>query len=254
MSHAPRTGGAGIDFAKLYAELGVAPDCGLEAFKQAYRRRVAELHPDRPAAANRDPERLVALNLGYAAALDFHRSQGRIPGAPLPSSAAPRQPPRLHTAGVASAAPSAATATAASRRVPRMRVLILPVMLIIAAIWRWLPTFDAPPAASPAAPAARPGTEAPGPAHVRLGMDRHTVIALIGEPMSRDAGDSHWIYGPSWLRFECSRLVDWYSSPLRPLRVATRTPTDEQRASLAAASPPCLPRTGTAMHHFHEDA
>ena len=43
-----RTSAGGVDFAKLYAELGVAPDCGLDRFKQAYRRRVAGLHPDRP--------------------------------------------------------------------------------------------------------------------------------------------------------------------------------------------------------------
>src|SRR5690606_12926058 len=69
------------DFTRLYAQLRVAPGCGLAAFKQAYRRRVADLHPDRPAVRPRDPDVLKALNLGYAAALDFHRAHGRLPGA-----------------------------------------------------------------------------------------------------------------------------------------------------------------------------
>ena len=36
-----------VDFHSLYSELRVQPDCSLDDFKRAYRRRVAELHPDR---------------------------------------------------------------------------------------------------------------------------------------------------------------------------------------------------------------
>lgn len=267
MSQAGHCGAGQVDFAKLYAELGVEPDCGLEAFKQAYRRRVAELHPDRPPATGRDPERLVTLNLGYAAALEFHRTQGRIPGAPLPAPA-PAPPARAwsaaanphHQARAAAgsagmaAASSGGRAAVADRRAPRKRVLVLPVLLLVAAIWRWLPTFEKPPAEPAIAPIAARAASAQDDIHLQLGMDHDAVIALIGEPVSRSAGDAHWLYGPSWLRFECGRVSDWYSSPLRPLRVATRTPGDEDRARPGARIPPCAPPPRTALHDIHEDA
>ena len=245
MSHGPRAGGVPVDFAKLYAELGIDPDCGMDAFKRAYRRRVAELHPDRPAASRRNPDLLIALNLGYAAVLDFHRSQGRIPGAAPPPSEA-----SVHGFPPTSPAPLRATsapAAPASRRSPRIRVLLLPVLLIIAAIWHWLPDFDEPP---PDTANVTASTKAPAPAlaRVQLGMDADTVIALLGEPVSRDASRSHWIYGPSWLRFECGHVADWYSSPLRPLSVASRTPGEQALVRHAATRRPCAPAVGTAMH------
>jgi len=245
MSPGTHSTGGGTDFAKLYAELGVTPDCGLDAFKQAYRRRVAGLHPDRPSTADRNPDLLITLNLGYAAVLDFHRSQGRIPGAALP--AAGSTPGNATPRGSASA-PSPGTPPRTGRRVPRTGVLLLPVLLLIAAIWRWLPTFDEPAAATDAQ-ASLSGIQAPAPPPVRLGMDRHTVAALIGEPVSRSTDDSQWIYGPSWLRFECGRLADWYSSPLQPLRVGSRTPTSEDFALHAASRPPCTPRADTVLRH-----
>ncbi len=44
----------------------------------AYRRRVAHLHPDRE---HGDGSALQQLNILYAAALDFQRHMGRLPGA-----------------------------------------------------------------------------------------------------------------------------------------------------------------------------
>lgn len=259
MSTGTSSTGAGTDFAKLYAELGVTPDCGLDAFKQAYRRRVAGLHPDRPSTANRNPDLLIALNLGYAAVLDFHRSQGRIPGAALPAADRPSAgtpPPRITDAPRAEARRSAAQRSGTrktGRRVPRTGVLLLPVLLLIAAIWRWLPTFD-PPAATAGVQASQPGLEVQEQAPVRLGMDRHTVAALIGDPVSRDTDDSQWVYGPSWLRFECGRLVDWYSSPLQPLRVGSRTPTADDFARHAASRTSCTPRASSALTRFPGDS
>jgi hypothetical protein len=54
-------------------------------------------------------------------------------------------------------------------------------------------------------------------------MDRRTVATVLGEPVARDGDDARWMYGPSWVSFECDRLADWYSSPLRPLAVGPRT-------------------------------
>lgn len=252
--------GAGIDFARLYAELGVAPDGGLEAFRQAYRRRVAELHPDRPASAPRDPSLLIALNLGYAAVLDFHRAQGRIPGQPLAraddgAQAATHAP----AAGAVRPVPDAdALRTippqrrpAAARSAPRIRVLLVPVLLAIAAIWRWLPEAGPPPGGADAAHSAPEPPPAATRGRVQLGMDRDTVAMLIGEPVARDADNLRWIYGPSWLQFECGRLVDWYSSPLHPLRVGSRRPTPLDIERRIPVGTPCLEPSGPLATRHH---
>src|SRR5690554_3642510 len=66
------------DFMVLYRELGIEPDCPLDGLRMAYRRRVADLHPDRGGGLGED--QLKALNQRYAAAIDFHRHHGRLPG------------------------------------------------------------------------------------------------------------------------------------------------------------------------------
>jgi hypothetical protein len=71
------------DFLELYRNLGLNPDCGLIEFKQAYRRRLAVLHPDRQTAATRtSPAELQRLTAMYGAAMEFQRRHGRLPGAP----------------------------------------------------------------------------------------------------------------------------------------------------------------------------
>lgn len=64
------------DFTSLYASLGVDPDCDVETLKRLFRRRIAELHPDR--GASMSEEELMLL---YLEALRFHRRHGRFPGA-----------------------------------------------------------------------------------------------------------------------------------------------------------------------------
>src|SRR5690606_23705863 len=121
--------------------------CGLAAFKHAYRRRVAGLHPDRPPSVGRDPDALVALNLGYAAALEFHRAYGRLPGASA-SAPTPGERPACGASPAPVAPPPARPAAGMARSVPSMRglrVLTLPVLLLVVATWLWLP--GAPPPA-----------------------------------------------------------------------------------------------------------
>ncbi|MDE2270588.1 MAG: J domain-containing protein [Xanthomonadaceae bacterium] len=71
------------DFLLLYDELGLAPGVSdLDALKQAYRRRVSQLHPDRTGVASDvDAVRLQRLNRLYGAALAFEQRYGRLPAA-----------------------------------------------------------------------------------------------------------------------------------------------------------------------------
>ncbi|MBB1472365.1 MULTISPECIES: hypothetical protein [unclassified Luteimonas] len=256
------------DFARLYAELGISPPCTLEVFKRAYRRRVAELHPDRPSTAARDPARLIALNVGYAAVLDFHREHGRLPGEPPPGTSATRAaaPRRGGSRGMPAGGPPAATSPAvrapgsASRRAVWMRTL-LTLLVVAGASWHWLPASGERAAPSLDAPAAAPPADVSARVRLQPGMDRRTVTALLGEPVARDASDSHWVYGPSWVYFECGRLSDWYSAPLYPLPVATQRPQPEAKgaAGRAAAAPPracpdhALARTAVAPQAHGDD-
>ena len=82
------------DFIALYRDLGVAPECTAEEFKRAYRRRVSDLHPDRVGDAGGGEEALKALNLGYAAAVEFRRVHGRFPGASV-TRTIPRHTPTM---------------------------------------------------------------------------------------------------------------------------------------------------------------
>ena len=71
------------DFAQLYVELKLPPDCTLEEFNRAYRRRIAKLHPDRrgPRLASKDADAALSELLAtYTAVNRFHRRYGRMPG------------------------------------------------------------------------------------------------------------------------------------------------------------------------------
>ncbi len=59
-------------------------------------------------------------------------------------------------------------------------------------------------------------------ASIEIGMATDTVRGIEGEPMT--TGNSRWEYGPSWIRFENGVVVDWYSSPMHPLKTSTSQP------------------------------
>lgn len=70
------------EFARLYSMLLLTPACTPDDLHRAYRRAIAELHPDRGAARSEAQEtRLRELISLHAKATEFHRRHGRLPGA-----------------------------------------------------------------------------------------------------------------------------------------------------------------------------
>ena len=204
------------DFLVFYQELGLRADCSLQDFKLAYRKRVSEIHPDRdPEAAT--TQGLQRLNGLYANAMEFHRRHGRLPGA-MPAAAPPRAPVGI---------PAPAVYVPAEPSKARQWTFAALILLLAAmALWSWAGAGREE--ASRAATTAPVGaTVAPADAPVDIVMDLGTtaerVRELNGEPVS--GWEQRWEYGPSWVAFRCGLVSDWYSSRLRPLKVATEHPS-----------------------------
>jgi hypothetical protein len=225
------------DFLDLYRQLGLNPGCELAELKQAYRRRVAMLHPDRRADRPVDARasaRLQRLTAQYGAAMEFHRRHGRLPGSPAPA----RTPEAGHAnfRGDALADPFRASATRRDASAPRhFKHAIAPkhhsrsrlaMLLALAAVgvlaWSVYSIHSQQTAGDSSDDASVPmqaslgeGSNTVGTPALRLGMSADEVRVLEGDPVSMH-GDL-WEYGPSWIRFDQDRVVDWHSSPLRAL-------------------------------------
>lgn len=179
--------GADTDFNTLYHELGVAADCDIAQFKQAYRRRVGSLHPDH-GGADTGLERLQQLNQSYARAVEFHRLHGRLPG----TARIDREPASFELApGMEREPPS----LAGKPHLTRYSILVA----VVGAMLLWLHDSGST-----------------GPLLV-LGMETTEVRAIQGEPSM--VNEPRWEYGTSWVEFRCGKVVDWYSAPEHPLRV-----------------------------------
>jgi len=222
---------APTDFLRLYQELGLAPGASLDELRRAYRRRVSELHPDRvgmtyTATAPGAAERLQQLTTLYSAATQFHRQHGRLPGTVNAYRAVPD--------------PEQALATTPNPENTSRTHTTIWVALVVALILGWLIGFapwssetseestEAPPAdvAATTEPTTPTLAMIP-PARIetlKLGMSSARVLAMQGQPVSREGG--RWDYGPSWIAFdeERDKVTDWYSSPMRPLKYAARHP------------------------------
>jgi hypothetical protein len=215
--------GSETDFQKLYQELGLAPGCDMRTLTLAYRRRIQELHPDRRPDSD-DPaadERLRTLIALYGAAQHFHQRFGRLPGT---ASCTPAPRPVLVPEHVLADTPRA--------RPARNWLAVWTLPIVIGLCW-WY--WDAAEPASAPEPGYVPNLSdaaQPTARELALGMDPDAVLAVQGRP-PLDLGD-RWEYGPSFVRFEHRKVVDWYSSPLRPLK------TSNQRPPPPAPPPPTL--------------
>jgi hypothetical protein len=239
------------DFLELYRRLGLNPGCELAELKQAYRRHVAALHPDRnqgrPADA-RDAARLQRLTAQYSAAMDFHRRHGRLPGAPQTASPGGATGAR-ELSGDVREAPDPFSfrggkqeslrhddASFHSERRPRGRVAVL-LIVVALGIFGWA-AYEAGQANSSSGTEEDTSTphssesasphESAAPADVlHIGMSAQSVRAVEGEPLAMH-GDL-WEYGPSWIRFDHDEVVDWHSSPLRPLHTEAQAAVNAGR-------------------------
>ncbi len=249
------------DFAALFRELGVNAACSPAELRTAWRRRVSKLHPDLGGSAE-DTGRLQELNRLYDAAVDFHARFGRMPGTANAGAASPTMTPvdaathasldrtsSDHRTWRRADAAEETDPAAGFGRIPRWMfatvLIAMTAATVIAALSGVRDVDDGhddghggSAEASTAAPAARairaPATAASATA-IASGMDRNTVRDILGEPLDMHA--LRWHYGPSWVDFRCDRVVDWYSSPLRPLPVATeRAPSTP---ALSAADRGC---------------
>jgi hypothetical protein len=208
------------DFLLLYQELRVTPECSIEHFRRAYRRRVSELHPDRKpeSAAPKALERLQTLTRLHDAAVQFHSRFGRLPGAYQQAGEAVGSAPR--PARTSPAQPAAV--------ISRRMLIFAGGAAAIALIWMLAPSDQAlsgtdEPASESTVTAIEADTSVPAHAPgLVLGMTQSRVREIQGEPTV--AATDRWEYGPSYVRFEHQKIVAWYSSPLYPLKISVQRP------------------------------
>jgi hypothetical protein len=227
------------DFIALYRDLDLAADCSLDALKRAYRRRVAELHPDRRGGDEDASAELKTLNLRYAAALEFVRRHGRLPGAaPTPARRTAATRMGVHRGAAATDSGAGPGSGSGDRRGLRV---VLATLVLAGATWMFLPTAPvgdtgySSGVAIPVGggPARRPATP------LQLGMTPAQVLATQGEPLAADG--MRWLYGPSWIVFQCDQVADWYSSALRPLTVQHQRPVPSEAGAAAVRRRHCPP-------------
>lgn len=205
-----------VDLLRLYREFQLEPGASVDDLKRAYRRHVSLVHPDRLVA--KDPisqhlanERLQMLTTLYEAGMQFHRQHGRLPGAAAVRSEAHSEP---HTEARVSAPMDAPALRSSHRR----WWLLLMVAAVFCGYWLLSDQPEAELISTPTPVRAVPIAVKTSSAYdgIRRGMPKRVVTEILGAPISMD--QDRWYYGPSWLRFEDGKLVEWYSSPLRRLQ------------------------------------
>lgn len=206
------------DFVALYDELGLDAECSMVDFKRAYRRRVAQLHPDHPDNSS-DISRLQRLNRLYAAAIEFQQAHGRLPGA-IRATVVETPGDSLFASSEAPMRDSPSLSGSPSYWRYVLLVALLGLVLYGLSIQEPATTMSD----------AVESTDAPRQDLHRPAVEELLAIGMEGPQVRRIQGDpfnSHqhrWEYGPSWILFDCGKVVDWYSSPLHPLHVRSASP------------------------------
>lgn len=213
------------DFFTFYQQLELKPDCNLAELKNAYRRRVAELHPDRnPHGAAEEAAQLQELTATYTAVLAFERRHGRLPGTQV----------RLRADATAATGRSPLPKPDATRRTG-LRRIVFGTLTAAAILWvihdqltgREFGSMESPPEEQRFVAVPPPVTEVARDeaTQLQLGMEAAVVRAIEGKPVMENP--ERWDYGPSWIEFDHGRVSDWYSSRLRPLKVSKPRPTEK---------------------------
>src|SRR3546814_11667824 len=104
-------------------------------------------------------------------------------------------------------------------------VVVYGIVLVTALLVWWLARTDAPlPGFLESVVENKRESTPPAAIALRHGMPERDVAALLGHPVSRELGGTHWPDGTSWVRFECAQGVDLYTSPLHPLQASLSRP------------------------------
>lgn len=210
------------DYLADYRTLGCAPGCSEAELEQAWRQALRRVHPDRAAPGEQAEaaEQTQTLNTAYRRLRAFSRDHGRLPGSGRDASGWPGTPQPVVSP------PMPAAPTAPPRRSARRWLAVACILLVAALGLSW--SMHDP---VPAKRAKRNLSTAAGEQRVDadFGLDSHAdeVLELAGEPVLRHGDEISgelWEYGPSFVRFRARRVVDWYSSPMRPLPVAAERP------------------------------
>ena len=97
------------------------------------------------------------------------------------------------------------------------------VVIVGIAVWNLSPMASSPASSVPADGSGKLLGDGVAPAPlIAIGMTAAEVREIEGEPLL--VHDDRWEYGPSYVRFERDVVVDWYSSPLRALKVSAERP------------------------------
>jgi len=221
------------DFALLYMQLGLHPDCSLEELKRAYRIRVGELHPDRHLdrpSTDDENSALTELTALYSGAIRFHRIHGRLPGStPRFIAPASRAAHEAHHAPPPQSRATTHNDRPAPSATPRIAVLSVLVLVVVMVVLHWSETAQVAPHADTDGAVAAPVD--PNVPRLELGMEEASVVAIQGPP--ERVQDDVWNYGSSWVRFEEGHVVDWASVPPNRLMTITPRPVQAEEAETA---------------------
>lgn len=211
------------DYLADYRALGCAPGCSAAELERAWRLAMSHGHPDRVQPERRAEaiRQTQGVNAAYRRLRAFAQQHGRLPGTGVAmTTEAPAMP---------FWEPGQAESDLPPPRGRRRALAAAAVLGVLGASW----LLHAPPDKEPGRGARRASTTASTAvavdvaAALALQSPAESLMARVGTPpLRRDdgRGGEVWEYGPSSVTLRAGRIVDWYSSPLRPLPFSSERP------------------------------